>query len=234
MKEQYMRFGEYIKKKRLDDPREITLNSLSKILGISLTYLSDIEAGRKKPFDAKGIEKFCEYLNLSTDEKAWLYDLAAKEKSTVPADIEDVLMYEPIGEYARFALRQSNVIAFVRIGIDSVPAPPNRLCELVMRRKNLTVDAFPAEYKAEDLTFTILDVTFKKVKKQILTKNDYISFGLCKPDGTLTQAGLMFSDECPMLQARVFCTRWMVLARAAEVTTPLMIKSLRATLFLSF
>ena len=108
MKEQHMRFGAYIKKKRLDDPREITLNSTAKVLGISLTYLSDIEAGRKKPFDGKLIEKFCEYLKLSSEEKAWLYDLAAKEKSAVPADIEDVLMYEPIGTYARFALRQSN------------------------------------------------------------------------------------------------------------------------------
>ena len=108
MREEYMRFGEYIKKKRLDDPRELTLNNISKIIGISLTYLSDIEAGRKKPFDAKSIERFCDYLELSSKEKARIYDLAAKEKNAVPADIEDVLMYEPIGEYARFALRQSN------------------------------------------------------------------------------------------------------------------------------
>ena len=77
-----------------------------------------------------------------------------------------------------------------------------------MRGVNLTVDALPTEYKVEDLTFTILDATFKKVKKQTLTKNDYISFGLCKTDGTMTYAGLMFSDECPLLQSRVFYTRW--------------------------
>ena len=42
------------------------------------------------------------------------------------------------------------------------------------------------------------DILIVEAKKQILTKNDYISFGLCKPDGTMTNAGLMFSDECPL------------------------------------
>ena len=108
MKEAYMRFGEYIKKKRQSDSRELTQGDVSKALGISLSYLSDIEAGRKRPFDSKAIEKFCEYLKLDGEETARIYDLAAKEKNAVPADIEDVLMYEPIGELARFALRQSN------------------------------------------------------------------------------------------------------------------------------
>ena len=107
-----------------------------------------------------------------------------------------------------FYSADGNLIAFVRVGSDSVPAPSNRLRELVLRGKNLTVDALPSDYKVDDLTFTILDATFKRVKKQVLTRNDYVSFGICKPDGTMTNAGLMFSDECPMLQSRVFCTRW--------------------------
>ena len=107
-----------------------------------------------------------------------------------------------------FYSADGSLIAYIRVGSDSIPAPPNRLRELVMRGKNLTADAMPTDYKVEDLTFTILDATFKKVKKQLLTKNDYISFGLCLPDGKMTYAGLMFSDECPLLQSRVFCTRW--------------------------
>jgi len=110
MKETHMRFGEFIKAKRQADPREVTLNDISKVIGISLNYLSEIEAGRKRPtpFDGAAIEKFCGYLQLDDEDKARIYDLAAKEKKDVPADIEDVLMYEPIGEMARFALRQSN------------------------------------------------------------------------------------------------------------------------------
>ena len=106
--ENIMRFGKYIRKKRLDDPRELTQRDVSEAIGISLTYLSEIEAGRKKALDSKAIERFCEYLNLDAEEKARLYDLAAQEKNEVPADIEDVFMYEPIGNLARFALRESN------------------------------------------------------------------------------------------------------------------------------
>jgi ATP-dependent DNA helicase RecG len=123
---------------------------------------------------------------------------------------KDILIVEVTAgnETPYFYSADGNLIAYVRIGSDSQPAPPNRLRELVMKGKNLSFDALPTEYKADDLTFTILDATFKKVTKQILTINDYISFGLCKPDGTMTYAGLMFSDECPLLQSRVFCTHW--------------------------
>ena len=69
-------------------------------------------------------------------------------------------------------------------------------------------DSMPTEYKVSDLTFSILDATFKRIKKLVLTEKDYVSFGICKPDSTLTYAGLMFSDECPLLQSRVFCTHW--------------------------
>jgi ATP-dependent DNA helicase RecG len=83
-----------------------------------------------------------------------------------------------------------------------------RLSELARRGKNLTFDSMPTEYKVSDLTFTVFDAAFKRIKKLALTEKDYISFGICKPDGTLTYAGLMFSDECPLLQSRVFCTHW--------------------------
>jgi len=47
-----------------------------------------------------------------------------------------------------------------------------------------------------------------KIAKKALTPKDYVSFGLSRPDGTLTYAGLLFADDCPLLQSRVFCTRW--------------------------
>jgi len=108
IKEQNMRFGDFIKKKRQDNPRQLTLKDLSERLGISLSFLSDIENNRRKPFDSDKIEKFAEILDLSDIEKATLYDLAAREKKEIPSDLEDIMMYEKIGEMARFALRQSN------------------------------------------------------------------------------------------------------------------------------
>jgi len=98
--------------------------------------------------------------------------------------------------------------AFVRIGNESVVASPQQLNELVMRGKNLTFDTAPTDYKTTDLTFTALNSAFKRIRKVMLTEKDYASMGLCKPDGTLTNAGLMFSDECPLFQSKVFCTHW--------------------------
>ena len=34
------------------------------------------------------------------------------------------------------------------------------------------------------------------------------SWGLVQEDGTLTNGGLLFSDNCEVYQSRVFCTRW--------------------------
>ena len=34
------------------------------------------------------------------------------------------------------------------------------------------------------------------------------SWGLVDADGMLTNAGLLFADDCPVYQSRVFCTRW--------------------------
>jgi len=102
-----VRFGDFIKKKRLSDPRELTLSDMSKQLGISLSFLSDIENRRRRPFDSEKIENFAEFLNLSEEEKALMYDLASHENNEVPSDIEDIFMYDEVGDMARFALRQS-------------------------------------------------------------------------------------------------------------------------------
>ena len=107
-----------------------------------------------------------------------------------------------------YYVSDGNRTAYIRLGSESVQAPAHILGEMLMRGKNLTFDAMPTAYKVGDLTFTMLDATFKRRKKMILTEKDYLSFGMCLPDGTATYAGLMFSDECPLLQSRVFCTHW--------------------------
>lgn len=108
MKEENMRFGGYIKSKRLKDERELTLKDMAQVLGLSLSMLSDIEQGRRKPFDSEKIEKFCEYLNLSDKDKALMYDLAAKETGDIPSDIDDIMMHSEVGNMARLALRMTN------------------------------------------------------------------------------------------------------------------------------
>jgi len=125
-------------------------------------------------------------------------------------DGKNVLAVEifPGDDTPYFYAANGNLTAFVRIGSDSQPAPSSRLRELSMKGKNLSFDSLPTDYKLEDLTFAIFKAAFKKIANIIITKNDYISFNICKPNSILTYAGLMFSDECPLLQSRVFCTRW--------------------------
>lgn len=108
MKEENMRFGKFIKTKRQLDQRDLTLRDVADKLGLSVSMLSDIENGRRKPFDSEKIEQFCALLNLSSDDKARLYDLAAIEKSEVPYDIEDTMMFSQVGSLARMALRMTN------------------------------------------------------------------------------------------------------------------------------
>jgi ATP-dependent DNA helicase RecG len=101
-----------------------------------------------------------------------------------------------------------NTIAFVRIGDESVPASPQQLSELARRDKNITFESQPTDYKKDDLSFTVLEAAIKRETNMVMTLKTYESFGLCLPDGTLTYAGLLFADNCPLRQARVFCTHW--------------------------
>jgi len=107
MHEKRMRFGDFIKRKRMSDPRELTLSDMAKQLGISVSFLSDIENRRRHPFDADKMAIFVEFLGLNDEETARLYDLASYENGEVPWDIEDTLMYEDVGVLARIALRQT-------------------------------------------------------------------------------------------------------------------------------
>lgn len=103
-----IRFGDFIKRKRLSDPREITLKDMSERLGISLSLLSDIENNRRKPFDSGKIELFANELNLPESDRADMYDLAGQERREIPSDLEEIMMHSKVGEMVRFALRQTN------------------------------------------------------------------------------------------------------------------------------
>jgi len=101
-------FGECIKEKRMQHSPRITLRQMAEKLNINLTHLSDIENGRKNPFDKDKINLFCEILELAEEDKAMLFDLAARDSDSVPMDIADTIMYTDQGDLARKALRMVN------------------------------------------------------------------------------------------------------------------------------
>lgn len=80
--------------------------------------------------------------------------------------------------------------------------------ELVAKGEKLTFDAMVSKYNFEDLSFTLFKATYLQRTGKRLEEKDFISFGLMTEARKLTFAGVLFSDQCPLLQSRIFCTRW--------------------------
>ena len=99
-------FGRFIREKRLD-AGDVMLKDIGYAVGVSLSYLSDIEHDRRNPGEGFDYEALAKLLRLSDAEKAHMYDLAGKCRKTVPEDIEEVMMNTESGNMARMALRMT-------------------------------------------------------------------------------------------------------------------------------
>ena len=102
-----------------------------------------------------------------------------------------------------------NKIAYYRIGNESAPAPAPILNELILKGRHQTFDALETKYRLSDYSFTLFEATYRqKTSNSIGKPKDYHSFGMLFGDHTLTFAGALLADQCPIYQSRVFCTRW--------------------------
>lgn len=99
-------------------------------------------------------------------------------------------------------------IAFIRVGDESVPASPEQMVRLVLKGSNRSFDSLHTHYKLEESSFAMLANAFKMRTKQEWNKKYLMSFGLLANNGCLTNAGALFADDCPLLQSRLYCTRW--------------------------
>ena len=99
-------FVRFIREKRLD-AGDVMLKDIGYAVGVSLSYLSDIEHDRRNPGEGFNYEALAKLLRLTEDEKAHMYDLAGKCRKTVPEDIEEVMMNTESGNMARMALRMT-------------------------------------------------------------------------------------------------------------------------------
>ena len=107
MQRENMRYGQFLRAKRVSDRRGLTLKDIAGELGVSVSFASDVEQGRRKPYDDAKTEKLMKFLAFTEQDMALMFDLAAKENSCIPRDLEDILMYSEVGEMARFALRMT-------------------------------------------------------------------------------------------------------------------------------
>ena len=108
-----------------------------------------------------------------------------------------------------YYVNEGSKIAYVRLGNESVVAPAHILNELILKGQRLSFDAMASKSKFTDLSFTLFEATFKqRTRTSIERTSDYPSFGLLDENGILTNAGVLLSDQCRILQSRIFCTRW--------------------------
>ena len=109
------------------------------------------------------------------------------------------------------------LIAFMRIGNESVPATPSQLRDLVLRGSGESYDSLKSRYDFNNMSFTKLRSVYKQRTGNTFEDTDYESFGLVDEKGNLTNAGALLADESPVRHSRVFCTRWNGLTKASGI-----------------
>ena len=98
--------------------------------------------------------------------------------------------------------------AYVRVGNESVECNSQQLLSLVLKGTHMTWDSLPTQVDASKHSLVILANTFREQTHQEWNDKYLESFGLVTSDGKLTNAGLLFVDNCTVFQSRIFCTRW--------------------------
>ena len=109
------------------------------------------------------------------------------------------------------------LIAFMRIGNESVPATPSQLRELVIRGSGESYDSLKSRYDFDNMSFSKLKSVYKQRTGNTFEDTDYESFGLIDEKGNLTNAGALLADESPVRHSRLFCTRWNGLTKASGI-----------------
>lgn len=92
LKTESVEFGQYLRSVR--QAKKISIRQLAKAVSKTPTYISDIEKGNNKPPERELLDRIIAALQLEEfpDVRNNLYDLAAKERKDVPADIKEYLM----------------------------------------------------------------------------------------------------------------------------------------------
>lgn len=96
----YSNFGEFLAAKR--EERDITMREMARQLGVSAPFLSDVEKNRCAPLTAERLEKVAGILNMSSEEKAVMYNMVGKQRDSVAPDLPEYIKGR---DYVSAALR---------------------------------------------------------------------------------------------------------------------------------
>ena len=103
-------FGTFINEKRKGrgpGGQDIMLKDIATALGVTPTYLSDIVKGRRNPPDIEILNKLAVILQLTKEEREYMYDLAGQERKEAAPDLPEYLMDKDI-PHVRAALRRAS------------------------------------------------------------------------------------------------------------------------------
>ena len=85
-------FGRFIDNKRKGrgpGGTDILLKDIAAAMGVTATYLSDIVKGRRNPPEMETLKKIAIILQLTSEEKAEMFDLAGRERNEAAPDHAD-------------------------------------------------------------------------------------------------------------------------------------------------
>lgn len=93
-------FGDFISKRRFELNK--TLRGFAKELGVSASYISDIEKGNREPNKKELLDSLVRVLKLNPEEANKLFDMAAAQKNELAKDVSE---YVTENDMAKVALR---------------------------------------------------------------------------------------------------------------------------------
>lgn len=145
----------------------------------------------------------------------------APDFELIPHKVEDKTILEAKVSEGRqtpyYYVLDGSRSAFVRIGNESVQAAQHQLLSLVLKGSNSTFDAQKTTLRREDNSFAILANTFANRVGQPFDEKMLESMGLVTSDGFLTQAGVLFSDNCSAYNSKLVGTRWAGLTKTDAI-----------------
>lgn len=116
-----MKFSEYLKRKRIE--KNIKAKTMAELLSISPAYLSSLENGSRRPPSFELLKKTADILDLNTNERYLLFDLAGENKQPpeLSKDLTEYIYQNPqILETLRYSMKcqltekeWSNIYSFV-------------------------------------------------------------------------------------------------------------------------
>lgn len=93
-------FGKFLEAKRKEN--KMTMRELAKKLGYTPPHISDVEKGRRGPFDITKLNLLVEILDLNKQEAAKMMELAGEYKDEIAPDLPEYIKKR---EYVSYALR---------------------------------------------------------------------------------------------------------------------------------